>query len=341
MQGVGPASEGKPFRGWRSFRACVHGKKESGESVPIGYDDRLDTSAREGKVKKVKRRIEDELARRLRVIEADSRGRLVPTRAPGSATDSTIRSYAVFGPVSLPVDLGTTPATLDWLTFAPLPESVDAHRIDAGRIVSLLASPSLTFNSVVTIGAIAEAATPLVRIHSCCATGDIFGSLRCECGPQLQHSLEMIRDEGVGAVIYLANHEGRGIGLFAKAAAYALQDAGLDTYHANRALGLPEDDRSFAEAAFILNHVRGPGRAVRLITNNPEKAAALREGGVIVDDLIPIVVGVTALNTPYLEAKRAKGHRLAPLGTSREAADLSRAGACDPSTEAPPASDKG
>lgn len=148
----------------------------------------------------------------------------------------------------------------------------------------------------------------MVRIHSCCATGDIFGSQRCECGPQLRRAQQMVADAGVGAVIYLAQHEGRGIGLFAKAAAYLLQDKGFDTYEANRKLGFPDDGRDFADATFILHHLRGAGQPIRLISNNPEKRKALETGGVTVSGMVPLINGLSKYNLRYLQTKQAKGH---------------------------------
>ncbi|MAT18257.1 MAG: bifunctional 3,4-dihydroxy-2-butanone-4-phosphate synthase/GTP cyclohydrolase II [Leifsonia sp.] len=149
---------------------------------------------------------------------------------------------------------------------------------------------------------------PLVRIHSECLTGEAFGSLKCECGPQLQASLERVEAEG-GVVVYLRGHEGRGIGLVNKLKAYRLQEDGLDTLDANVALGLPADARDYGAATAIL-HDLGIDR-VRLLSNNPEKARQLAERGVEVAELVPLVVGVGALNTSYLDVKRDRmGHSL-------------------------------
>ena len=149
---------------------------------------------------------------------------------------------------------------------------------------------------------------PLVRIHSECLTGEAFGSLKCECGPQLQASLERVEAEG-GVVVYLRGHEGRRIGLVNKLKAYRLQEDGLDTLDANVALGLPADARDYGAATAIL-HDLGIDR-VRLLSNNPEKARQLAERGVEVAELVPLVVGVGALNTSYLDVKRDRmGHSL-------------------------------
>jgi 3,4-dihydroxy 2-butanone 4-phosphate synthase/GTP cyclohydrolase II len=154
--------------------------------------------------------------------------------------------------------------------------------------------------------------TPLVRVHSECLTGDAFGSLRCDCGPQLQRSMERVAAEG-GAVIYLQGHEGRGVGLLAKLRAYAEQDAGADTVDAQVRLGLPVDAREYAAAAGIL-HDLGL-RSIRLLTNNPDKAAGLRQLGIDVVTVERLVTGATPENRTYLRAKRDRlGHDL-PIDT--------------------------
>jgi 3,4-dihydroxy 2-butanone 4-phosphate synthase/GTP cyclohydrolase II len=148
----------------------------------------------------------------------------------------------------------------------------------------------------------------LVRVHSECLTGEAFGSLKCECGPQLDSALDTIQREG-GVVVYLRGHEGRGIGLINKLRAYRLQEDGLDTLDANLALGLPADARDYGAATAILKDV-GLTR-VRLLSNNPEKRRQLQERGIEVTELVPLVVGVGTDNEGYLEAKRDRmGHTL-------------------------------
>lgn len=153
-------------------------------------------------------------------------------------------------------------------------------------------------------GALARAAeggtAPLVRPHSECLTGDVFGSERCDCGPQLREAVERIAEEG-GFLLYL-RQEGRGIGLYAKLDAYALQDAGLDTYEANRALGHDEDERDYSAAAQMLRAV-GADR-IRLLSNNPDKAAQLGALGIEVDEKVRTEVHLSAANARYLAAKR-------------------------------------
>ena len=152
---------------------------------------------------------------------------------------------------------------------------------------------------------------PLVRIHSQCLTGDVFGSLRCDCRQQLEMALAMIAQEGAGILIY-EQQEGRGIGLMAKLQAYALQDAGLDTVEANERLGFKADHREFALPAEILKNI-GVDR-VRLLSNNPDKVAALESAGIRVVERVPCEVSAAPYAEDYLKTKKEKlGH----LFTSR------------------------
>ena len=144
---------------------------------------------------------------------------------------------------------------------------------------------------------------PLVRLHSECLTGDVFGSQRCDCGAQLREAVERIADSG-GFLLYL-RQEGRGIGLYAKLDAYALQDTGLDTYEANLALGHGEDERSYLVAAQMLQAL-GVSR-VGLLSNNPDKARQLRRFGVTVAARVPTGVHLSAANTCYLVTKARRG----------------------------------
>jgi 3,4-dihydroxy 2-butanone 4-phosphate synthase/GTP cyclohydrolase II len=148
----------------------------------------------------------------------------------------------------------------------------------------------------------------LIRMHSECITGEAFGSLKCECGPQLDFALEQIaNDPRGGIVIYLRGQEGRGIGLLNKLKAYALQDTGLDTVDANLALGLPSENREYGAAVSILRDLGV--NSVRLMTNNPAKSDFLNQAGIMVNSYVPIIVGEAAQNQQYLETKRARmGH---------------------------------
>ncbi|MFB9696082.1 GTP cyclohydrolase II [Amorphoplanes digitatis] len=145
----------------------------------------------------------------------------------------------------------------------------------------------------------ALSAAPLVRPHSECLTGDVFGSQRCDCGPQLREAVERIAETG-GLLLYL-RQEGRGIGLYAKLDAYALQDAGLDTYEANVALGRGEDERDYTAAAQMLLAL-GADR-IRLLSNNPDKAAQLEARGVRIAERIPTGVHLSSANLRYLSTK--------------------------------------
>ena len=148
----------------------------------------------------------------------------------------------------------------------------------------------------------------LVRVHSECLTGEVFSSLKCECGPQLDAALAWIAAEG-GVVIYMRGHEGRGIGLINKLKAYRLQEDGVDTLDANIQLGFPADGRDYGAAVAILDDLGLS--SIRMLTNNPDKIAQLSERGVVVSEQVPLVVGAGAFNENYLETKRDRmGHLL-------------------------------
>lgn len=151
-----------------------------------------------------------------------------------------------------------------------------------------------------------QSTSPLVRIHSQCLTGDVFGSLRCDCRQQLEMALSMIAQQGAGVLIY-EQQEGRGIGLMAKLQAYALQDSGLDTVEANERLGFKADHREFLIPAEILKALGI--RQVRLLSNNPDKVAALERAGIKVAERVPCEVAATEHSEEYLKTKRDKlGH---------------------------------
>jgi 3,4-dihydroxy 2-butanone 4-phosphate synthase/GTP cyclohydrolase II len=148
----------------------------------------------------------------------------------------------------------------------------------------------------------------LVRVHSCCLTGDIFHSLRCDCGPQLYKAMEMIEQEGKGVIVYM-NQEGRGIGLLNKLKAYELQEQGKDTVEANHALGFPMDARDYGVGAQILRDLGV--HKIKLMSNNPKKRAGLLGYGLEVVENVPIEIPSNAHNKKYLQTKRDKmGHSL-------------------------------
>jgi GTP cyclohydrolase II len=182
----------------------------------------------------------------------------------------------------------------------PLEDAADA------RIVAFRTADAAIEHLAIVIGDPAKVASPLVRIHSECFTGDLLGSLRCDCGSQLRGAIQRMAAEGSGVLLYLAQ-EGRGIGLVNKLRAYALQDRGLDTLDANRALGWGADERSFLIAATMLQTL-GVDR-VRLLTNNPDKLAALAACGIAVAGRESHVFAANGVNDKYLAAKVARfGH---------------------------------
>ena len=189
-----------------------------------------------------------------------------------------------------------------------LPLQVDGQEQVSARVFSFDGLSDRREHLALALGG-EPAGVPLVRLHSECLTGDVLGSERCDCGPQLRESVLRIRDVG-GYLLYL-RQEGRGIGLYNKIDAYALQDRGLDTYQANQALGFGADERTYAVAAEMLLAL-GVDR-IELLTNNPDKVAQLRDAGVRVDRSHPTGLHVTSVNGGYLAAKAGHGHRLLGL----------------------------
>ena len=176
--------------------------------------------------------------------------------------------------------------------------------------ISTYISPTGAEHAVLKFSSHSDA-QPLVRIHSECLTGDVFGSKRCDCGPQLQEAISQIQGNGHGYILYMRDHEGRGIGLAEKIRAYALQDLGQDTVEANIAIGQPVDDRTYEDAVAILKRLEIS--ALTLLTNNPEKVAALESQGWHVK-VTPLQIGANEFNRRYLETKRDKlNHALGAL----------------------------
>lgn len=245
------------------------------------------------------------------LVHVDREGRRL---APGEGAPY----LSMLGPIPLPRITGGVERRIAWYPFvrrvelgAVFDAACGARERRPDGLRDLLQS-NMSVNSVLATEGFLEAPSPLVRIHSCCMTGDVFGSMRCECGPQLEAAFERIEGEGGGAVVYMSGHEGRGIGLWAKAITYLLQDAGQDTYQANASLGLPEDSRDFTDAAVALRHLLG-GRPIRLLTNNPLKREQIVAAGQRVSGTVPHVAGVGAHNLRYLRSKRDKGHTLPDL----------------------------
>jgi GTP cyclohydrolase II len=156
------------------------------------------------------------------------------------------------------------------------------------------------------IGDWQKQAAPLVRAHSSCVTGDILGSLRCDCGDQLHLALDLMKKEGSGILLYL-HQEGRGIGISSKLRAYKLQEQGLDTFAANTQLGYHEDERDFSIAAVMLTAL-GISH-IRLLTNNPEKLASFEESNITITQRVPLIAATGEHNANYIDAKAKKhGH---------------------------------
>jgi GTP cyclohydrolase II len=222
---------------------------------------------------------------------------------------------SILGPVPLPITLENgEEAPFQWHAFVRhseyglIKEVAERIRSDETRDLVPLLSTYMQVSSILTHGDFAAAEAPVVRVHSCCMTSDVFGSRRCECGPQLHAAFRQAVDDGAGAVIYMSSHEGRGIGLWAKAVTYLLQDMGQDTYEANTTLGLPEDSRDFGDAAVVLHALRPDNRAIRLLTNNPLKVDDLTKGGIEITETVPLLVGFTEHNLRYMKSKKSKGH---------------------------------
>ncbi len=225
-------------------------------------------------------------------------------------------SISILGPIPLPLTLAGRHFAVDWYAcvrnteLRGIQEFADKLRAENAQESFASLSSSMAVNSVMVIGDPGHWENPMIRVHSSCLTGDVFGSERCECGPQLAAAIDAINDDPQGGLlVYMSGHEGRGIGLWAKAATYLLQDAGEDTYQANRSLGLPDDSRDFSDAAALIRYFYGD-RPFRLMTNNPKKLADLAEHGLSGAQPVKHVAGVTDSNRHYLRAKQGWGHRL-------------------------------
>ena len=248
-----------------------------------------------------------------KLLRIDETGQLIGVHASEPSDELSIN---LLGPVPLPVSLPSVKTTVAWYATV---RSTELGRVESlasklrargeQNLFAHLVSP-LAINSVLVIGEPAE--NCLIRVHSNCLSGDVFGSQRCDCGPQLDAAIARINaDPAGGYLVYMAGHEGRGIGLWAKAATYLLQDGGEDTYQANRTLGLPDDSRDFSDAAALIKHFRGDG-PFRLLTNNPKKIDDLTAAGLSDITAVKHVFGVTDSNKRYLAAKQDWGHKLTP-----------------------------
>ena len=238
------------------------------------------------------------------------------TRLEASSSPAAGSTISVLGPIPLPLALGDLHVDVQWYAcvrnteLGKIEELADDLRAQQGQRSFATLASYMAVNSVMIVGDPASWENPLIRVHSSCLTGDVFGSERCECGPQMQTALERIKDDPEGGMlVYMSGHEGRGIGLWAKAATYLLQDAGEDTYQANQSLGLPDDSRDFSDAASLLKYFLA-GKPFRLLTNNPKKVNDLGDFGVTGITRVKHVSGVTASNRRYLSAKQEWGHEI-------------------------------
>lgn len=249
-------------------------------------------------------------------IEFDSEHNLI---RGDKKPDGLLTRYNLLGPVGLPIRVGEEVIKFNWYLYfldselarVKILETLQEGKIDYNFFTNF--SEAFAVNSVLSLGEEKfnqdPDAVPLVRLHSCCATGDIFGSCRCDCGPQLRRALAEISRSGYGGVVYLNGQEGRGIGLFAKALTYLLQECGHDTYAANSILKLPEDARKFDDAGHILKFLYAE-KPIRLMTNSPHKMAAMQRVGLNVLQRLALFCGVESENKNYLRAKAARGHMI-------------------------------
>ncbi len=259
----------------------------------------------------VDKKIREQLKHDRRLVTIDRNG--APIRETGNAP-----FISILGPVPLPRLVGDQEVVFHWYPFV--------RRVELGKVLAAaeassnghpdtlreLLQSTMSVNSVLAAPGFLDREAPLVRLHSCCMTGDVFGSRRCECGPQLDEAFRRVVEDGGGAVVYMSGHEGRGIGLWAKAITYLLQDDGQDTYQANVSLGLPEDSRDFTDAGVVLRYLL-KGRPIRLLSNNPLKREHLEQAGQPVSEMVSLVAGVCEHNLRYLKAKKSKGHRIPDL----------------------------
>ncbi|MBM7650896.1 GTP cyclohydrolase II [Neobacillus cucumis] len=210
------------------------------------------------------------------------------------------------GPIKLPVNLYGETIEFKWYSWLKTENVTD----DFQQVIHQLSSAKLAEfqqSSVLVYGDFEYNEDALIRMHSICHTGDIFGSKRCDCGFQLKQSMKMIVEHGTGALFYLANHEGRGIGLFSKAMAYILQENGYDTVEANEGLGFADDTRNYDDAIEVLKALRS--KPVTLITNNPKKLKALKNAGAPLAGRTPLWGDISEYNEKYLKTKVKKsGH---------------------------------
>lgn len=224
---------------------------------------------------------------------------------PVATRDNLLRQGLAYLPARDVLDELASAQRLAAVSSAALPMACSA----AGSVQVFRPDNGGAEHYAITVGTVARAQPVLTRLHSACFTGDVLGSLKCDCGPQLNAALAAMAQAGGGMLVYL-NQEGRGIGLANKMRAYALQDGGLDTVQANHQLGFEDDERDFRVGAAVLSSL-GIGR-VRLLTNNPAKMRTLASHGVDVVERVPLQVGQTPQNAHYLATKALKSGHILP-----------------------------
>jgi len=248
-------------------------------------------------------------------VHMEDTGKLVYLNGQGEIVSNDYSDKPVIlllGPIPMPKQVAGKEVVFDWYAFVKrveLKQVMDtaAQVGDGGEEeFRTLLQERMSVNSVLVTSNFKELDIPRVRVHSCCMTGDVFGSMRCECGPQLELAFEKIASDG-GGIVYMSGHEGRGIGLWAKAMTYLLQDEGQDTYEANLSLGLPEDSRDFKDAAVVLKYLTG-NRPIKLMSNNPIKKEQLEAAGQKVSEMETHIRGISCHNERYVRTKGKKGH---------------------------------
>ncbi|RNF38684.1 GTP cyclohydrolase II [Planococcus salinus] len=220
------------------------------------------------------------------------------------------------GPIRLPVNLYGETKIFNWYCWLNYDEVTE----DYENIIEKLSSSNLAEyqqSSVLVYGDFENSEDALIRMHSICHTGDIFGSKRCDCGYQLKQSMQRITEHGTGALFYLANHEGRGIGLFSKAMAYVLQENGYDTVEANEGLGFVDDSRNYGDAIAVLKTLRE--KPVTLMTNNPKKLAAIEKAGLQIAGRTSLWGDKSEFNANYLQTKITRSGHLRDEGEECDA----------------------
>jgi len=238
----------------------------------------------------------EKLTEQGKLLRIDLQGNIVSEEAAASQNAVTIK---LLGPIPLPISSNGIGYCAQWYAAVRTTELVKVEELATSMVV----------NSVLILGDL-RSNNPLVRVHSNCLTGDVFGSQRCECGPQLAAAVKRISSESSGGmIVYMAGHEGRGIGLWAKAATYLLQDEGENTYQANESLGFPADSRDFTDAGALIWYFIG-NRSFRLLTNNPKKIRDLEDCGLTEIAAERHLCGITELNKYYLSAKKRWGHHI-------------------------------